>query len=250
MRWLAAPFLIVLSGCGTAPDLDSARIFEKANGEYEKQEYLRAAALYESVLENAGPGGAVLYNLGNAYLQAGRRGHAIAAYRRAMRYRPRDPLLEANLQVALAPLGTGASDSRSLMDHVFFWQGWISYPEKALLFSTAATATFLVAIFGVFLVRQRTALRRTSWVCLVLTALAAASLARDWHKVERVRHGVVAAPDVTARKGNAESYAPAFTEPLREGTEFTVVEERPGWVHVRLKGGLWGWLPSDQSVLY
>ena len=29
---------------GTAPDLESAGIFEEANREYDKQEYLRAAA--------------------------------------------------------------------------------------------------------------------------------------------------------------------------------------------------------------
>ena len=42
------------------------------------------------------------YNLGNAYFRAGEYGRAIAAYRKAKPYRPRDPYLEANLRQALS----------------------------------------------------------------------------------------------------------------------------------------------------
>ena len=45
--------------------------------------------------------GAVLYNQGNAFMQAGQRGRAIAAYRQARRYLGPDLFLEANLAYAL-----------------------------------------------------------------------------------------------------------------------------------------------------
>ena len=52
---------------------------------------------------------AVLYNQGNAWMRAGATGRALAAYRQAQRYRPRDPYLAANLQNALAASGRNAA---------------------------------------------------------------------------------------------------------------------------------------------
>src|SRR5215831_15904078 len=66
------------------------------------QDYREAAALLESLLADGFRNGAVYYNLGNAYYRAKEYGRAIAAYRKAKPYRPRDPYLEANLRQALA----------------------------------------------------------------------------------------------------------------------------------------------------
>jgi tetratricopeptide (TPR) repeat protein len=240
---------VALVGCGGSADLSAMRLFEEAQGAFDKGEFGRAATLYESLLEKSGESGAVLYNLGNAYSKAGRFGHAIAAYRRAMRYRPRDPLLEANFKTARTAGAPGA-EPRSLLDHVFFFRRWLSYPEKATLLAAFATLTFVLALLSVILVRRRALLRTPAWAALGLTMLLGIVLALDWYAIEVERHGVVVAKEVTARKGNAESYAPAFTEPLTEGTEFTVLEARRDWLHVELPGRLSGWLPRDQVVLY
>src|SRR3954451_23695270 len=60
------------------------------------REYRESAALLESLLADGFRSGAVYYNLGNAYYRGGEYGRAIAAYRKAKPYRPRDPYLEAN----------------------------------------------------------------------------------------------------------------------------------------------------------
>ena len=61
---------------------------------------------------------------------------------------------------------------------------------------------------------------------------------------------MVTATALIARKGDAESYEPAFTEPRAEGVEFVVVEQRGDWIRVRLDGRLDGWVPRDKVVLY
>src|SRR5580693_158050 len=65
-------------------------------------DYHESAAFLEILLAGGYQNGAVYYNLGNAYFRAGEYGRAIAAFRKAKPYRPRDPYLEANLRHALS----------------------------------------------------------------------------------------------------------------------------------------------------
>ena len=63
-------------------------------------------------------------------------------------------------------------------------------------------------------------------------------------------HGVVTADEIAARKGNAESYEPAFKEPLPIGTEFTLLERRGAWLQVRLSEGQQAWIPEAAATIY
>ena len=56
--------------------------------------------------------------------------------------------------------------------------------------------------------------------------------------------GVVTAREVIARKGDADTYQPSFTEPLHSGTEFVLLEERSGWLHIELEDGSNCWIPA------
>src|SRR6476660_2313963 len=94
--------------------------------------YSASAALLESLLADGLQNGAVYYNLGNAYFRAGEHGRAIAAYRKAKVYRPRDPYLEANLRQTLSVTpGRLTEPPPAWWRHVLFWSGWLSFPEKA-----------------------------------------------------------------------------------------------------------------------
>ena len=57
--------------------------------------------MYQAILDRGYVSGVVLYNQGNAFMRAGQRGRAVAAYRQARRYLGPDPFLEANLAYAL-----------------------------------------------------------------------------------------------------------------------------------------------------
>ena len=94
-----------------------------------------------------------------------------------------------------------------------------------------------------------------SWACLVLWAARdqegiAVSAGYDWYRFDGVRRGVVVRDEVVARKGNAQSYEPAFTEPLSRCTEFEVLDRRGDWVLIRLAGDQEGWIEDDSAVVY
>jgi tetratricopeptide (TPR) repeat protein len=239
--------LAILSAGGCAgPEPQFYAQFERAERAFAEaqspDDFLRAARLYQEIIESGVVSGPLLYNQGNAFMRAGQRGRAIACYRQAKRYRPRDPHLDANLQYALQ--GAIASPRRSVLDHILFWQDWISYPAKFQLVLAGALVTFLLGLFGLF-AKQHPALRRLAWGTLAMTLLLLFSAGYDWYRFDHIEHGVIVRPQVVARKGNAESYEPAFTQPLAEGTEFEVVERRGDWLLVRLPGSAEGWVTQD-----
>ena len=237
---MAVLLFALLAGCTAAADLDAARTFEEANRLYLAGEHDKAAAHYEALLEHDGlECGALLYNLGNAHMQAGRKGRAIAAYRRALRYRPTDPRLNANLDSAL---GGERDDERSLFHHVLFWHRSVSYGGKFHLLAAMATLAFLLG-----LIRRA---RPAAWIALGLTVLLGASALLAYVEVDRTEHGVVVAEKATARKGNAESFEAAFTDALPEGTEFIVAERRGDWLRIVVGKDLEGWIPTRDATTY
>ena len=87
------------AGCARTNVCPALEVFDAAKT---PADYRESADLLESLLADGFRNGAVYYNLGNAYFRAGEYGRAIAAYRKAKPYRPRDPYLEANLRQALS----------------------------------------------------------------------------------------------------------------------------------------------------
>jgi len=210
------------------------------------EEYREAAALWESMLGSGYQNGALYYNIGNAYMRAGDYGRAIAAYRKAQRYRPCDPYLDANLQQALASApGRLPEPPTPWWRHVFFWSDWVSYPGKfQVAFAAFALAGLLAAIA---LLARKKRLFWGSAAALAVSALLWTEAGIAHWDVALTRHAVVT-KETIARKGTDEKYEPAFDKPLKEGAEFTIVDESAGWVLGRFQGIGDGWLRKDAVV--
>jgi hypothetical protein len=247
---LIAALLSLLAGCGKSLSPEAEAAFQKAQKAFESaktpNDYLLAASLFQKVLDQGTESGAVFYNLGNAYMRGGQRGRAIACYRQAKRYLPRDGRLEANLQYALSNSATPSSGA--LMEYVFFWQDWLSYPEKFQLSLLIAAMTFALGLGGLF--SSQPWWRRAAAITLMITVILGCSALFDLYRFTQIRHGVVTRPEVIVRKGNAESYEPALTAPLGEGVEFRVIDSHGDWLLVRLPAGQEGWLKAADVVTY
>jgi len=134
------------------------------------------------------------------------------------------------------------------VDHLFFWNRWVSIPGRWRLFAAGATVAFLLGVLARF--RRRAV--PFAWTELGVTLLLAASAALGWYETAATRHGVVTAQQTIARKGDADSFAPAFTDPLPEGTEFEVLEQRGDWLLIRLESTPHheAWLPLSATRIY
>ena len=152
--------MLLATGCA-GNTLDQVQRFQAAQQAFDKartpDDFARTADLYQAVLDHGGYCGAVLYNQGNAWLKAGRPGEAVAAYRQAQRFLPRNANLDANLRSAL---GSNVDPYRSsFVETVLFWQNWLSYPEKFYAAAAAALLTFACGVAWLS-VRWRPAMKR------------------------------------------------------------------------------------------
>ena len=79
--------LPLVTACGGSANLELSRKFQEAQQVFSaastREEFLQAATIYRQILDTGFTNGALLYNMGNAFMNADRRGHAIAAYRQA-----------------------------------------------------------------------------------------------------------------------------------------------------------------------
>ena len=247
---LVAALSLAFAGCGPSVDPAMYAKFQAAQDRFEQannsSQFLQAAATYQEILDAGVVSGAVLYNQGNAFMRAGERGRAIACYRQAKRHRPRDPYLDANLRYALGEKNSGRA--KPIIEYILFWSEWISYHGKFQASLVCAMVTFCVSVASLFVKPQL--LRRIAAVVLCATIAFVISAGYDWYRFSHLKHGVVVADEVVARKGDSESYQPAFTKPLDEGTEFQVLDQRNGWTHMRLEGSQDGWVPSKDVTVY
>jgi hypothetical protein len=247
--FLLLTLAFVMTGCRRPLDPTIYAQFESIERSFQEattpDQYVRVAAAYQEMIDQDVVSGVIFYNQGNAFMRADMLGRAVASYRRAQRYRPRDPQLAANLRLAMR----GAEPSRRpIIEYVLFWQDWISFPGKFRLNLWAGFATFLLATVNLFL-------RARVWARISIVGLAAAlllviSAGYDWHRFEHTRHGVVVLDEVVARKGNSLSYEPAFNTPLPETTEFIVRDQRGAWLLIELSGGEQGWIESEGGFVY
>lgn len=210
-------------------------------------EYRASAAILESLLTDGFQNGAVYYNMGNAYMRAGDYGRAIAAYRHARPYRPRDQYLDANLRQALsvAP-GHLPEPPPPWWTHVLFWSGWLSFPEKAYAAFAGFFAAALMATFALF-VRQP----RVYWLsaaCAVVGVVLSIDAGLAYSALHW-SHRAVVTSEAVARKGIGKDYEPAFDQPLKDGAEFTILSENGDWIFGHFEGIGDGWLRREQIAL-
>ncbi len=249
-----AALLIASCGCGGRVDPTMFSQFQRAQEAFDlarhPDDFLRVAAQYQEILDTGLISGAVLYNQGNAFMRAGKRGRALACYRQAVRYRPRDEQLTENLNSAMGFAGT-KTPSKSMVLYILFWQDVVSYPEKILIDTLAGILTFSLALAGMFW--RPKLMNRMAIIAFLLAFVFGVSVAYDWYRFDVVSRGVVVKDGAVARKGNADSYAPAFTKALPEGSEFRFLQSRGDWVQIELPGITGkhkGWIRMADVVIY
>lgn len=207
--------------------------------------YRRAALRYERLLAERGISNSKLYcNLANAYFQAGDIGRAILNYRKAERLDPGDRNVQRNLAFArtkrsdrLDPASAGQA-----LKTLLFWHFEWSKGVRVRIFVAAWVLMWAVLVLRRF--GQRWAPREIAAGTALAVLLLAGSMAYQSLDEARSVAGVIVSPDTVARQGDGRGYEPAFLEPLHAGTEFSVLEERPGWCHVELPDGRVCWLDA------
>jgi tetratricopeptide (TPR) repeat protein len=251
---LAVALVWVASSALSQQDLARARVVEGVDaytqamqsaerdlrlGDFERAEQLFAAAAAAGA-ENA----ALQTNLGNAALQAEHLGSAIVAYRRALMLDPGYAPARQNLAHVrrLMAERVPTPPEAGVLDSFFFWHRTLSRPSRenlaALAFALGALLLAASIHLGVSSLRYAAAAPAAVW--LVLQISVALDPARDAD-----RQAVVVVPEVSARAADSINAPRRFSEPLPDGTELEILEDRGGWLHIQLHNGRDAWLMTS-----
>lgn len=196
-----------------------------------------------SVKESGGePSASLLVNLGNSAIQAGNVGNAIVAYRLALKRDPSHAQATQNLAFARGALPDWArrESEAALVDTLFFWRNIYSnsqiYSLMGLLFLAAA---LLVAI-GIAM--KRPLLRNLAILPFVLWCILMTSIVLD--RSQATSEGVINAEYSMLHSADSENSPLRLANPLPDGTEVEILQERDRWTEIRMSGKT-GWVRSS-----
>jgi hypothetical protein len=216
-----------------------------------RQEFRRAARLYDQLRQSGVRNVALARSMGNAALLADEFPLAILAFREGLRLAPNDPGLRAGLGYArrevAAPGETGLG--RPPTEHRPPWLPRWPWLWLVLAWSLSAGGWLLLAAGWI---RAWAAGRTLGGLFLFAALFPFLMLVLEvWSAREEARTplAVVARDGSFLRRGNGESYPAASDTPLRGGTETRVLHERGDWLQVELSEGEVGWLPRRAVLL-
>ncbi|HPD47787.1 MAG TPA: hypothetical protein P5279_14315 [Anaerohalosphaeraceae bacterium] len=230
--------------------------FRNANASTDDEEarrryYNEAILCYEKLIRQGGIANSKLfYNLASAYLLNGDVGRAVLHFRNAEELDPADADIQTNLAYArsrrLDKIDT--APRQKVMERLFFWHYHYSMRWRFAAACTAFAVMCLAATLRIWLPSQRWAVVAAAIAAVIALALGV-SVAVERHTDRTRRFGVIVAESVEARQGDGPAYPPSFKEPLHAGTEFDLLEQRPGWWHIRLMDGKTTWIPEQAAEL-
>jgi tetratricopeptide (TPR) repeat protein len=208
------------------------------------QSFARSERLFEATAAAGAHNADLQTNLGNAALQAERLGPAILAYRRALRLDPGHARARQNLTHArgLLPDWVPTPPEAGVLDSFFFWQRSLSRDSRANLAAAAfATAALLLAAS----IQLGRSWPRWSAVFAALVWLGLLGSLAFGAGREAAQQAVVVVPEVTARAADSINAPRRFSEPLPDGTELEILEDRGGWLHIQLHNGRDAWVTGS-----
>jgi len=213
--------------------------------------YERAILNYEKIISDGQiQNSKLFYNLANAYFLKEDLGRAILNYRRAERLDKADTNIQKNLAFArsrrIDKVDVRAEDR--VFETLFFWH----YD-----FSTRTRLLIACLCFGIVSISLTVMLWRgkaAPWiisasVCGLLTICFLTSIILETSNQSKAAYGVITADEVVARQGDGPNYPESFKEPLHTGTEFNLLERRPGWFQIQLSDGSSGWIPDNSAEI-
>ena len=213
--------------------------------------YKLAVLGYKRVIESGKIHNSKLYyNLANSYLLTNDIGRAILNYRRGQRLDASNPDIHKNLSFARSKRQDrfAITTQKKVLKRLFFWHYDFSMQIRFVI------GGICFAIFCMWLILRLWILKWPAvvpvcGVMLLLTICMIASLAVEQYALTAYRSGVITADFIVTRQGDGNNYPQSFSEPLHSGVEFDLIEQRPGWLHIKLPSDQDTWIPDDSAEL-
>jgi len=234
---------------------EANKLFHQANEKLTQdpakaQELYRKALLrYERLVKEGVRNGKLYYNIGNTYYRLDDIGRAILNYRRAELFIPEDLELEESLNFVLTKRRDSIEEKqkKQVLKTLVFWHYDISAKVKLWLFGVLYSVSFIMG--AVQIVQFRSFSNWWIGAPFLIAVLLGGSLMIERLAQSENRMGVLVDYEVTARKGDGDTYQPSFEDPLHAGTEFRLIEDRGQWYHIEVADGRRCWIKARSGDL-
>ncbi|KPL07505.1 hypothetical protein AMJ85_09375 [candidate division BRC1 bacterium SM23_51] len=237
--WLCVCALVLLSVFGRVclaealPDISQLhQRFDTANNHYQNKQFKEALAEYRRLIDAGIRDPVLFYNAGNAYVQLGQNGRAVAMYERALRWAPRDQGARRNL-AHVRP--TGASPAPFVLWRPFlFLRDLLSLNEWLVVFDVLLV--WIALAWSLLFLLRGSAIRSLARRCLVggivLAVAVVGFLPWRWYEEHGRRVGVIVEDEAVSRHGPSMTLGEHLR--LAEGTRVRILgEEGNGWICIR-----------------
>jgi tetratricopeptide (TPR) repeat protein len=229
--------------------------FRQANSTNDPEQaerlYERTILTFEKIIDEGEVKNSKLYyNLANAYFLKGRLGKAILNYRRANKINGSDENIRKNLTFARSKRTDKITvkTEKRVLQTLFFWH--YDFPVKTrFLFTCIFFGAVCICITGIIWLGRSAAWTVPAIICGIFTICLLTSVIVESRIQANKIYGVITGKEVIARQGDGQNYPASFKEPLHEGTEFDLLEHRPGWFHIKLSDDSDGWITEDAAEL-
>ncbi len=211
--------------------------------------YDKAILSYEKIINDGGVRNARLYyNLANAYFLREDVGRAILNYRRAEKLDSANGDIKKNLAFARSRRmdKVKLKTEKRVLQTLFFWHYDFSIKTRFTL-SCLFFAVVCVSLTVMVWLGRSAPVTVIAVVSGILTICFFGSVMFDAHTKAHKICGVITATEVVAHQADWQKSPASFKEPLHAGTEFDLLEQRPGWLHIKLADNSDGWLPDDAA---
>lgn len=223
---------------------------DRSDPEAARAYYQEAILQFEVIRKDGGiKNGKLFYNIGNAYFRLGDVGRAILNFKRAALFMQNDQNLKQNLEYARNRRADRIElrQKEKVLKTLFFIHYDIPPRLKLVVFAISFGALWISAAVRIFF--KAGWLKAVVIIAAVASAIFLASLITDSMSFARTPEGVITADEVVGKMGDADTYQPSFKEPLHSGSEFRLLERRPGWWHIELESGDRTWIPDGSGEL-
>ncbi len=214
----------------------------------DRRTLLANAAKRLQVLADSGIANDQLFaTLASAQVRSGKPVHAVANYRRALRYAPSSQQHHNQLLAAQTAIGGTATKPINQLQRVRAYNDVLLrfIPPKGML--TVALLSWFAAC-GILGYRLKSGpqpwkLPAACFVCLAVTAFSSYQLRVSEFAVEGV--AVVTQPTASLRAGDGIEFPITDESPFQGGDVVEVIDQRGLWHKIQLENGQNGWLPSN-----
>jgi tetratricopeptide (TPR) repeat protein len=224
-----------------------------------KQAFADAAEKYEVLIQSGVRNSQLFLNLGNAYLQSGQTGRAIASYRRSLQIDPTNGATAANLAYAenalKAPTPKNSATAEgaavrtesvsALVSRTITWLNRYVSPGVMLTIMMLAWLALWAAV-GLRILGIRLPWKSIASASFLLFAVAVASYMFSFQEASR-NLAVVVASGAVLHEGDGPDFPALQQGQLREGQTVELCKRRGNWLQVRSGAGQIGWLPSTAA---